>query len=587
MPDGREKPLTAGDMLRRVGQADRLLGPLWQERHELVGYRPWGAALSQFDRLSVRIAVMARRSYGKSTMLNALLGRELLFTSRRQANSFPIHIGTGVTDSAEVVFDDGRRECLASVDLEHMKEATAQFERARQVNPRIRGAQRLNLSLGGWTLPPELTLIDLAGFDDSFEESVNSDSTEVRAEAETVDVAAARRWREEVLEQCDAVIFVLRPKVFLGDLERRALTAIFKAKGPGGVIPVFNIEVYETGDDTEIREAAKLAANDLCVDDARERYRRFLRSIHIDPDTAIEPIPIAALPAMQRPQAGDFGLADLRTLLAAFCQPGSLRLAFARNFAAGRALRRSYDLLVSVHEARALYESVLEANRALKRDAAAAARRRLKKCEDLAASSVRDLCNVYRRRSEKAFERWLDSHWSWWDFVPQLRTALDKAAADAIAVEVADCVNAASSAFKSHGEPSPRLRQAMQRIYAPRSHSCSVFRPNITIWDKLWDNLSAKRQAAKDSQIRDFHLEMDMTTQEWAERVDRVCSAFENHAPPLPQPQPLELPSPGTELDADELAAATVELRLALAWQEPFFQLGASEQKMVTVTADS
>lgn len=126
------------------------------------------------------IAVAGEFKRGKSTLVNALIGRALLPTGVVPLTTVATEVHFGSPVGAVVVYEDGRREPTADSELaEYVTEAANPGNR--------RGVQRVELSVdagagGGWA-EPGLVLVDTPGFA-SVHEHQTAAATAALAEAD-------------------------------------------------------------------------------------------------------------------------------------------------------------------------------------------------------------------------------------------------------------------------------------------------------------------------------------------------------------------------------------------------------------------
>lgn len=559
-------------VVRQALEADALLRSVWDEHPDQTRVRPSRPPVANLANATAIVAMMARRSYGKSTLLNALIRRHLLFTHRHEATSFPIYMTGADADLGEIRFADGRKEKMTEVSATTVKAATAKFTFGRRKNINTIGAEQLCLALQDWPLPQGLTLIDLAGFDDSV--VLDGESPQLQGDD---DARAARRLRERALDDADAVIFVLRPKVFLGELEKNALAEIFREKGPRGVIPVFNIEVYEEPDEhpDALVQRFRAAVQEACVQDAETRYARFLKELGIDGEQAIAPVMVAALPALLRPEVHAFGLDELQRLLHTLSRGERGLASDVRPFGAGRVIEAARAYVEALYRARTRFEAETRHRERQKNQTEGAKKAWKSFLSEEASSAATALGNVYFGFAETAFKSWAETPGSFWETVDRLNRQLDHAASAAVALVVKEQTAEYRRQFDDRGSGvDPQLHQALQRVYQPRTHTVLAHAPDVGFLDELLGNGKAMRLAKWKEFVDDVEWEVNRSRSHWEEQIDAIRDALEAHLPAPPREPPVEVVPCSIATSADILEEAIHMLRGTQAWNNEAFQHG-------------
>lgn len=86
----------------------------------------------------LRVLVVGEAKRGKSTLVNALLGREVLPTGVTPLTALPTTVTHGTGEAMEVAFTDGRTRALPAIGAREIRDRARQ---SRQL-PRRRGDHR-------------------------------------------------------------------------------------------------------------------------------------------------------------------------------------------------------------------------------------------------------------------------------------------------------------------------------------------------------------------------------------------------------------------------------------------------------------
>lgn len=126
-------------------------------RHGLVEFRPRIAALaSRLEDDSLEVALFGRVSSGKSSLLNALLGADVLPVGVNPITAVPTKLRYGAELRAAVSFGDGRNEIVGIEQLESLV--------TEQGNPgNVRNVVRALVEVPSRRLKPGIVLVDTPG----------------------------------------------------------------------------------------------------------------------------------------------------------------------------------------------------------------------------------------------------------------------------------------------------------------------------------------------------------------------------------------------------------------------------------------
>lgn len=119
-----------------------------------------GQVRQRLDHSVLEIGVFGEVKRGKSTLLNALLGREVSSMRVVPETAVPVWVEQG-TDEAVVIYADGRTELVDDPDAA-MERMSQRFRRKRPKDPVVRVIQRVEVD---W-LPPGVRVIDTPGLAD-------------------------------------------------------------------------------------------------------------------------------------------------------------------------------------------------------------------------------------------------------------------------------------------------------------------------------------------------------------------------------------------------------------------------------------
>lgn len=126
------------------------------------------AAQSTLERPEVQIAVAGLFKAGKSTLLNAIVGRELLPHQEMPETGAPIWLRKGDADAAHYTDHAGLTHSIAPT-IEALSEATSLYDAEGNRRPLSALAREVEIRLASWPLPDHIVLIDLPGLRDTVE----------------------------------------------------------------------------------------------------------------------------------------------------------------------------------------------------------------------------------------------------------------------------------------------------------------------------------------------------------------------------------------------------------------------------------
>lgn len=188
--------------------ATQLLGQLSSATDSLrrVPSHPHAAFLSDaahwFSQSEKRVVVIGEFNAGKSTLLNALLGRRLLKAGLRPMSSEITCLFQGPRDELAEITQQGERHVHDFAQLESL----GTLEDGRFRKPDI---ARLDVSLASYPLPPDIVLVDTPGLNDGPQQSQRaehaallSDMVLLLVNAEHAGTPAERRMLQHLHEHC-------------------------------------------------------------------------------------------------------------------------------------------------------------------------------------------------------------------------------------------------------------------------------------------------------------------------------------------------------------------------------------------------
>ena len=257
---------------------------------------------------------------GKSTLLNAALGRPLLPTDALPETGAACVLRAGDQDSALIVTADARQ--VLPCTTEAIKHAIALLSATGERRTEVGMIDSIEIQLAHSLLPPGVCWIDTPGI---------NDSTAMDARA----VASARAG--------DVLLWVLNSKQFLAEVEAAFLADHIAAKGPGSVVFVLN--VFLDQDDLPAWQAYRQRQ----VPRLRAKFADVAPKIGLDPASPPPMVPISARAVGSLAPNGDagpalsadsdFGASELRTLLAQLACSAQPRIRHTRCLHAATVLK--------------------------------------------------------------------------------------------------------------------------------------------------------------------------------------------------------------------------------------------------------
>jgi ribosome biogenesis GTPase A len=167
------------------------------------------------DRLTggrLQLAVLGQFKRGKSTLLNALLGLELLPIGVLPVTAIPTFLEVGASAELEVEFRDGRKESEVRPDtLDRLRQRIADLVSEAGNPANVRGVARVTIRIASSLLGQNVVLIDTPGVG-----STHRHNTEAA---------------EAVLPACDAALFVVSPDPPITEVEVAYLARIRSTVG--------------------------------------------------------------------------------------------------------------------------------------------------------------------------------------------------------------------------------------------------------------------------------------------------------------------------------------------------------------------
>jgi len=127
-------------------------------------HRQWAVTRKQcWDSDRIRIGVIGVTSSGKSTLINALLGCDILSSAVAPSSSQLVTCSYGKKHAAQVYFENGTKIELAGKDFSIEKVSEYSDERKNSKN--IKGVKNIEIQSPDFSLSQEVVLIDSPGLD--------------------------------------------------------------------------------------------------------------------------------------------------------------------------------------------------------------------------------------------------------------------------------------------------------------------------------------------------------------------------------------------------------------------------------------
>ncbi|MDY7095683.1 MAG: dynamin family protein [Acidobacteriota bacterium] len=276
--DATWRRLTAG--LRQLAGALRGVEPAWAEEVEGL-VQDDGAVGGE----GATLVFGGHFKSGKSTLLNALLGREILPVDALPETGALCSLGSAAADRGEV-FRNGDRYGIAC-ETDSIRREVALLDEAGQQRPEIEAVDRVELDLAGVEIPSGQRWIDSPGINDT---------------------KAMNHCARRAVRRGDVLLWILTSKQMLSEVEVAFLAEEIAYSGPASVVFVLNFFLQQDGEEEWRR--------------GLERQLPFLleKLSELSPElgfTAAQPPTVAAVAgrALGVTGNGAFGGADLRRLV--------------------------------------------------------------------------------------------------------------------------------------------------------------------------------------------------------------------------------------------------------------------------------
>ncbi|MCW3096890.1 MAG: hypothetical protein JWL77_2508 [Chthonomonadaceae bacterium] len=275
-------------------------------------------ALALLTARETRLVFAGHFKAGKSTLLNAALGRPLLPTYSLPETGAACLLRAGDQDEA-VLLTGNTRQTLPCT-TEAIENAIALLSATGERRAAISGIEGIEIRLANSPLPADVCWIDTPGINDSL-------AMDARA------MASARAG--------DVLLWVLNSKQFLSEVEAGFLADHVAANGPGSVVLFLNIFLEQ--DDLPTWQAYR----------QRQIPRLCAKVAEVAPEIGFPPScppPIVPVSARAVGNMGrdigqatgadsDFGAAEMRTLLSQLASPNHGRVRHSRCLRAAAVLR--------------------------------------------------------------------------------------------------------------------------------------------------------------------------------------------------------------------------------------------------------
>lgn len=179
--------LESATLQTSLGSIVRCLGEIWPS-----DYPPLAALLRLKDRLRAsrfQLAVLGQFKRGKSTLINALLGAEVLPAAAVPLTAISTFISWGSSPSLRVTFVGDRAQDVHATSAQEVASQLQNFVTEKHNPGNVRGVARVDVFLPVDTLESGLVLIDTPGIGSTLQHNTET--------------------AVQTLPECDAAIFVL------------------------------------------------------------------------------------------------------------------------------------------------------------------------------------------------------------------------------------------------------------------------------------------------------------------------------------------------------------------------------------------
>src|ERR1700733_5618952 len=182
-----------------------------------------------------RVAFGGHFNAGKSTLLNALLNRDILPVDDLPETGIDCWIRSSQEDRAEVVV--GEQRTSIAVDCQSIRNWSGLVNKSGDYRPEVSSGSRIFVGLSSSQIPSNAVWIDTMGFNDDA----------------VLDVRL-----QEITAEIDVLFWVLNSRQPLSEREQAFLADFLASNGPEALIFVMNIVLEQ---DTEAEFNSRLAKN--------------------------------------------------------------------------------------------------------------------------------------------------------------------------------------------------------------------------------------------------------------------------------------------------------------------------------------
>lgn len=141
-----------------------------------------------FQENKYKVAVMGEFSTGKSTFLNALVGKRILFSSMREATGVVTCLQKGKTAEAVIVFDEGRNQTISLEQEQGCKE----LEKYVDIKSSVARVSRITVFYPFDGFDEDIAFIDTPGL-----QGMSTKQAEMT---------------KDIVKECNAIIMLIKPK---------------------------------------------------------------------------------------------------------------------------------------------------------------------------------------------------------------------------------------------------------------------------------------------------------------------------------------------------------------------------------------